>query len=217
MSRPHPPSCQTTDEDESLAETLSQTLCELPLQHRECLVLFYMEGKSIKEAAEILGLSETAMKTRLHRARRILRGQIEQQMERGLVGLAPRKDFVASVMLVLPIKPLGIAGVGSSVSMVGKAVTWLGNLLPLSIFSIWLTVSSATFVYLMLGWYGRMEAANIIDKPENQFRKALLRREVLAKSLGMICLLICMPIVIMHFNIVTFFQILTIYCVWRRI
>ena len=42
------------------AETLRQTLAERPAAHRECLVLFYIEGKSGTEAATALGISESA-------------------------------------------------------------------------------------------------------------------------------------------------------------
>jgi RNA polymerase sigma-70 factor, ECF subfamily len=38
-------------------ETLRQTLAGLPAAHRECLVLFYIEGKSGAEAAAALGIS----------------------------------------------------------------------------------------------------------------------------------------------------------------
>ena len=34
-------------------------MAELPATHRECLVLFYLEGKSGAEAAATLGISET--------------------------------------------------------------------------------------------------------------------------------------------------------------
>ena len=54
-------------------ETLRQTLAELPDAHRECLVLFYLEGKSGAEAAAALGISEGALRVRLHRARGAMR------------------------------------------------------------------------------------------------------------------------------------------------
>src|SRR5438270_1686389 len=43
-------------------ETLRQTLAELPAGHRECLVLFYLEGRSGAGAAAALGISETAFR-----------------------------------------------------------------------------------------------------------------------------------------------------------
>jgi len=50
---------KSADETDPLCtpETLRQTLAELPAAHRECLVLFYLEGKSGAEAAAALGIS----------------------------------------------------------------------------------------------------------------------------------------------------------------
>ncbi len=50
------------EENEPLNETLRKTLSGLPDNQRECLVLFYLEGKSIQESAAVLGISENAMK-----------------------------------------------------------------------------------------------------------------------------------------------------------
>lgn len=113
------PSSESSDEEEDLKDLLGRTLAELSPQHRECLVLFYLEGKSVSEASALLGITETAFKTRLHRARRVLRGQLEERIEQGLEGLSPRKNFVASVMFLLPQKPLGWLGAGGGVSLIG--------------------------------------------------------------------------------------------------
>jgi len=49
-----------------------------PAAHRECLVLFYLEGRSGAEAAAALGISEAAMRVRLHRARAAMRERLEK-------------------------------------------------------------------------------------------------------------------------------------------
>ena len=79
-------------------ETLRQTLAELPAAHRECLVLFYLEGKSGAEAAATLGISEIALRVRLHRARAALRERLEEKLEGSLANLRPAKTFVPAVM-----------------------------------------------------------------------------------------------------------------------
>ena len=79
-------------------ETLRQTLAELPAAHRECLVLFYLEGKSGAEAAATLGISEAALRVRLHRARAALRERLEENLEGSLANLRPAKTLVSSVM-----------------------------------------------------------------------------------------------------------------------
>ena len=79
-------------------ETLRQTLAELPAAHRECLVLFYLEGKSGAEAAAALGISESALRVRLHRARVALRERLEAKLEGSLARLGPAKTLVPVVM-----------------------------------------------------------------------------------------------------------------------
>jgi RNA polymerase sigma-70 factor, ECF subfamily len=48
---------------------------------REALVLYYMQGKSTRETADILGISENAVSNRLHHGRKKLRGILERQLE----------------------------------------------------------------------------------------------------------------------------------------
>src|SRR5258705_441940 len=50
-------------------ETLRQALTKLHARHRECLILFYLEGRSGAAAATALGISEIAFRVRLHRAK----------------------------------------------------------------------------------------------------------------------------------------------------
>ena len=56
-------------EKKELREDLAVALTRLPEKYREVLVLRDIEGFSIVEAAEILGLSQVAVKVRLMRAR----------------------------------------------------------------------------------------------------------------------------------------------------
>ena len=79
-------------------ETLRQTLAELPAAHRECLVLFYLEGKSGTEAAAVLGISEAAFRVRLHRARGALRERLEDKLAGSLRKLRPARTLVPGVM-----------------------------------------------------------------------------------------------------------------------
>ncbi|MDB6154625.1 MAG: sigW 15 [Chthoniobacteraceae bacterium] len=61
----------------------------------ECLALFYLEEKTVAEAAAFLGLSETAFTTRLHRARTALRTQLRMDYSmflRDAKGLLPASE-----------------------------------------------------------------------------------------------------------------------------
>jgi RNA polymerase sigma-70 factor (ECF subfamily) len=56
-----------------------QVIDSLTPDHRAAIVLFNLEGKSIAETAEILGISTVAAKVRLHRARKRLREALDRQ------------------------------------------------------------------------------------------------------------------------------------------
>jgi RNA polymerase sigma-70 factor (ECF subfamily) len=136
-----------TSADESAApctpEMLRQTLEELPAGHREGLVLFYLEGKSGAEAAAALGISEAAFRVRLHRARGILREQLEIKLEASLRELRPPKSLVPAVMAAVLVSSSAkaataggtlAAGAGAKVlAALGKTFIfpWLGALLSL--------------------------------------------------------------------------------------
>lgn len=55
---------------------------ELPEDYRTTLLLRDIDGYSTRETAEILGIQENAVKTRLHRARSALRTLLEPALER---------------------------------------------------------------------------------------------------------------------------------------
>lgn len=51
-------------------------LAKIPRSHREVLLLIAWGGLSSEEAAEALGLTGAAVRTRLHRARKTLRASL---------------------------------------------------------------------------------------------------------------------------------------------
>jgi len=63
-----------------LRAQVRKAIAELPARHRAVLVLRDIEELSTRETAELLGLTETAIKLRLHRARQALRTLLEPAM-----------------------------------------------------------------------------------------------------------------------------------------
>jgi RNA polymerase sigma-70 factor (ECF subfamily) len=59
------------------AEALRQSLPRLSLEHREVIDLAYYHGRSVKEIAEIVGINEATVKTRMFYARRKLAELVE--------------------------------------------------------------------------------------------------------------------------------------------
>ena len=60
-------------------EGLHRALQQLPPADRETIVLFYLRELDLQEVAEILGIPVGTVKSRLHRARRALRRELESQ------------------------------------------------------------------------------------------------------------------------------------------
>lgn len=63
-------------ENKELREALDHAINKLPKKYRIALVLRDMEGLSAKEVSGIMGLSERAVKSRLHRARLFVRREL---------------------------------------------------------------------------------------------------------------------------------------------
>jgi RNA polymerase sigma-70 factor (ECF subfamily) len=61
-----------------LRHRLRRALQAIPRQYRVVVVLREIEGLSTREVAEVAGISEANVKTRLHRARLLLRERLEQ-------------------------------------------------------------------------------------------------------------------------------------------
>lgn len=176
--------------DIPLAETLRHTLATMPENQRECLVLFYMEGKNIREAASTLGISETAMKTRLHRARLALRDLLEESLEQSLGALKPEKDISAAVMPLLPSLPIGVAGGGSAVFGI-----FLKPFLGLSYLFIWLWLPFGIGVMAI----GALQAENLAPGVGTSFRqKAIIRDTILVTSFAALVLLVTLLILVTH-------------------
>jgi RNA polymerase sigma-70 factor (ECF subfamily) len=60
-------------EDQELAEAVM----ELPIKYREVIYLFYFEELSIKEISEVTDIKENTVKTRLRRAKGLLKERLE--------------------------------------------------------------------------------------------------------------------------------------------
>ena len=68
---------EVTLQKKNRAEALRQSLPRLSPEHREVIDLAYYHGKSIKEIAEIVSISEATVKTRMFYARRKLAKLVE--------------------------------------------------------------------------------------------------------------------------------------------
>ncbi|MCX7910944.1 MAG: sigma-70 family RNA polymerase sigma factor [Endomicrobia bacterium] len=70
-------------ENQELRKVLQEAINKLPDKYRNVIILKEIEGRSIEETAKILGLSISAVKTRLHRARLYLKWFLEKYITKG--------------------------------------------------------------------------------------------------------------------------------------
>lgn len=74
------PEQQVVANDEKHA--LAQLVLSLPGKYREVIILFYYEQLNIKEIAEITGIKQETIKTRLQRGKRMLQTKYERRLRK---------------------------------------------------------------------------------------------------------------------------------------
>lgn len=143
-------------------EILQATLSELPPKQRECLVLFYLEGKSGTEAATLLGLSESAFRVRLHRAKAALRERLEMKLDESLGRLSPHHSLAPGIMAATSALPAVGSG-GGLLSILGKLSAPWGSIIPFHWLLIFLPAFSLVPGIYLNRWLDRWEQRNLID------------------------------------------------------
>ena len=128
-----------TEEQRVLAEVLDQ----LPDESREVLVLFYREGSSTKHVAELLGISDDAVRQRLTRSRAMVRAEMLERFGKTVARTAPGAAFVAAVTMTISAPAasaaiassttaaslLGVKGAVATAALLGGALGWFGVLM----------------------------------------------------------------------------------------
>jgi RNA polymerase sigma-70 factor, ECF subfamily len=94
---------ERTAAQNQIRKMLEKAIDDLPATFRTVFILRDVEDVSIKEAAQLLGLREETVKTRLHRARRMLRETLGEQLSSALKDVfpfdRPRCDALVQRML----------------------------------------------------------------------------------------------------------------------
>jgi RNA polymerase sigma-70 factor (ECF subfamily) len=71
------------DDLEVELESMQEALARLPLLEREVLTLFYLRELTLAEVADIADVPVGTVKSRLHRARRLLRTEFDRSVLKG--------------------------------------------------------------------------------------------------------------------------------------
>lgn len=95
----HPLAQTISREEEAI---LWRSLERIPEIYREPLVLFYREQQSVQRVAQVLELSEEAVRQRLSRGRKLLQDEIATFVEGALRQTAPGQTFSSAVLVALP-------------------------------------------------------------------------------------------------------------------
>jgi RNA polymerase sigma factor (sigma-70 family) len=95
---------------------LAAAIGELPDEAREVVTLFYREGRSVRQVADLLGMREDAVKQRLSRARSRLRQAMLERLGETLQRTAPGAAFTAGVVALTFAAPGSAAAAGLGLS-----------------------------------------------------------------------------------------------------
>ena len=101
---------------------LWRSLDRIPLTYREPLILFYREGESVANVANMLGLSEEVVRQKLSRGRKLLKMEIASFVENALQRSKPGCEFTTAVLSGLPTLSLSTSGVMPETVTAGIAV-----------------------------------------------------------------------------------------------
>jgi RNA polymerase sigma factor (sigma-70 family) len=103
-------------------QILAAVLDELPDDTREVVTLFYWEGQSTTRVAEMLGLSDAAVRKRLSRARVALRTSLLERFGEAAGRAAPGTAFTGVVMTALSVgAPASAAAATTAATSIGSA------------------------------------------------------------------------------------------------
>jgi RNA polymerase sigma factor (sigma-70 family) len=103
---------------------LLRHLQEMPTLYREPMILFYRQNESVASVAEVLGVSEDAVKQRLSRGRVMLAERVERALGSVLRTTVPSAAFTLAVMSILaasttPASAAAATGAGAKLAKGG--------------------------------------------------------------------------------------------------
>ncbi len=119
------------------------TVRELPETLREPLLLYYRYTKSVADIAESMQLTEETVRQRLSRGRKMLKTEVEKQVESVLESTRPDTAFTLAVLASLPL-----AATMSGCSATSKSIGFLSGGAVLG--GPWLVLAVLTCLGLLL-------------------------------------------------------------------
>jgi RNA polymerase sigma factor (sigma-70 family) len=154
------------DEREAVAADL---ISDLPEESREVLLLFYREGRSSRQVAALLGLSDAAVRKRLSRARQSVREDLLRRFADFARDSAPGAAFALTVTTAIggfskPAVAAGVAAAGSSMA---------AGIAAKSVFGSIAVSGMGLFTGVLVAWLCRSLLARYAD--DDAERRSILR------------------------------------------
>jgi RNA polymerase sigma factor (sigma-70 family) len=103
-------------------EFIRRALGRIPSHYREPLILFYWEGMSIRQVAEMFEMNEAAAKKRIFRARKMLKTDVEVMVEQTLSKAPDCRKFSAGVLGLIGISELCKSSAAAGVTQIAGPV-----------------------------------------------------------------------------------------------
>jgi RNA polymerase sigma factor (sigma-70 family) len=88
---------------------VAELIDDLPEETREILLIYYREGQSSKQVAQLLGMTDAAVRKRLQRARDSIRADLMTRLGDFALSTAPSAAFTALVVAGLTVSPSAAA------------------------------------------------------------------------------------------------------------
>jgi RNA polymerase sigma factor (sigma-70 family) len=128
----HPLAQAISREEEAI---LWRSLERIPETYREPLILFYREHESVERVAQVLELSEEAVRQRLSRGRKMLHEEVAAFVEGALRQTVPGQAFSGAVLAALPsvagtAATAGAGAKGAAAAKSGFLATLMAPLAP---------------------------------------------------------------------------------------
>jgi len=200
---------QAEDEmtQKELKDIINGTIWKLSDKLREAMIMYYWEGRSVKEISEITGINESAIKNRLFMGRKKIKDELYDIVEEYFIHIKPGKEFTDRVMAVLPVIPLK-----TGISLVSLS----GYLFRV----FWFPLMLISQVFLIAFWQNKLFTGDLQEK--NGLQKRIFYYRLARKVLFIVLFIVAGGIIVLlnrefwYYSIIGFFTVFLLPVVLKR-
>ena len=142
---------------------VAEALADLPDHAREVVILYYREGQSVAQVADLLELTPEAVKQRLSRGRREMRKTVAERLGHALTRTAPGAAFTAAVLTGLNVAAPPVAASAAVATAAKVAGTSAVAKLAIALAGI-LVGASGGILGVLLGLRGEFRKASTTER-----------------------------------------------------